>query len=500
MKIIFNHAINDWYWQIYDELKRKHELIIPDNYKTTNNQNSLTNLESLERSVKENNDCDFIFDFRGDLYHLIKWKQKKIDIPIVIFQTNAISRPYLGKLTAYAKVWYVEYHAKSLMERFNKENLIYEGMAANPYIFRPLEIEKVYDISFIGQHYGERGYWLNLIKNFSKKKKLKNNFPIAHGVKMYLSFNEINEKYYQSKINLSFAPKEPPGKIVNLRTFEICMSGNFQLMQYTPCVEEYFEIDKEIVCWKDRKDLFEKILYYLENEDERKKIAKNGYKRATKHHTWSIRFEKIQSILKKKDPFNLKKIIVKAEEILKRKDILKIQELYYTDTEYIELILKKLGFKKKDLKKKKKLKIREKERIFYYKPDLNDFYFIELYGKVMMVIKIIPSDSDFNLNEWSNLTEILYLTESLDYNSPQFGIITNGNEWIIKDFKYNKWLREIPSRKVIKSRLDFKNYFILRMLYYLDEYYTLYNLTKIIPKDWIRRLIKPLYKKLVRFF
>ena len=145
-------------------------------------------------------------------------------------------------------------------------------MAANPYIYRPLDIEKVYDISFIGQHYGERSYWLNLIRNFSEKKKLINNFPIAHGVKMYLSFNEINERYNQSRINLSFAPKESPGRIVNLRTFEICMSGNFQLMQYTPCVEEFFEIDKEIVCWKDRKDLFEKILYYLENEDERKKI------------------------------------------------------------------------------------------------------------------------------------------------------------------------------------------------------------------------------------
>ena len=118
------------------------------------------------------------------------------------------------------------------------------------------------------------------------------------------------------------------------------------------------------MCWKDRKDLFEKILYYLENEDERKKIAKNGYKRATKHHTWSIRFEKIQSILKKKDPLNLKKIIVKAEEILKRRDILKIQELYYTDTEYIELILKKLGFKKKDLKKKKNLKLEKKKEFF----------------------------------------------------------------------------------------------------------------------------------------
>jgi len=79
-------------------LNKNYEVIIPDNYKASQNHDISVNLECLERCVKENSDCDFIFDFRGDLYDLIKWKQKKLDIPLVIFFTNAINRPFLGKL------------------------------------------------------------------------------------------------------------------------------------------------------------------------------------------------------------------------------------------------------------------------------------------------------------------------------------------------------------------------------------------------------------------
>jgi len=71
-------------------------------------------------------------------------------------------------------------------------------------------------------------------------------------------------------------------------------------MQYTPCVEEYFDIDNEIVCWKNKQDLFEKILYYMENEDEREKIAFKGHERAINNHTWTKRFEKIYLFLKEK--------------------------------------------------------------------------------------------------------------------------------------------------------------------------------------------------------
>ena len=300
MKIIFNHHIRNWYSQIYDELSRNHQVIIPDVYNKKDFYENSQILDSLEETLKDNNDCNFIFDFKVDLVELIRWKNCNINKPIVIFAVNAIMRPYLAKMSAFADIWYVERYARPTLEKYNRKNLIYRGLAANPFILYPLNLEKVYDISFIGRHYGERAYWLNIIQKFVKKTNLNCILPLGHGEKMHLDQKTINQIYNQSKINLSFAPKEPPGRIVNLRTFEICMSGNFQLMQYTPIIEDFFEIDEEIVCWETKNELFDKILYYIENSEEREKIAENGYKRAANDHTWTKRFEDINSYLKLK--------------------------------------------------------------------------------------------------------------------------------------------------------------------------------------------------------
>ena len=151
-----------------------------------------------------------------DITQLIRWKNRRINVPIVIFAVNAIMRPYVAKMSIFSNIWYVEQYAKPLMETFNKRNLIFDGMAANPFIFYPKELNKINDIGFIGRQYGERGYWLNSLKNYAKEKNLICNFPLAHGKKMFLSQSKINDLFNQTKINISFAPKEPPGRIVNL--------------------------------------------------------------------------------------------------------------------------------------------------------------------------------------------------------------------------------------------------------------------------------------------
>ena len=506
MKVIFNHNL-DWFWQINDEWNRNHELIIPDNYKRENTkQKNLVDLNALENCIKENKNCDFIFGFRGDLYDLIRWKQRKINIPIIIFATNAIERSYNAKRSVFSKIWYVERYAKPLMEKYNKENLIYEGMAANQYVFFPMKIKKLNDIGFFGQHYGERGYWLNKIKEFCLKKKKKYNLPLGHGAFLPWSFKDINEFYNQTKINLSFAPKEPPGRIVNLRTFEICMSGNFQLMQYTPCVEEYFEIDEEIVCWRNKKELFEKIIYYLENKDEREKIAKKGYKRAIENHTWSKRIETIENILKKKRKLDITKLIIKIDKFLEKDELVRLHKLQLNNSNQISFkilksVLIKRGYKlNKDLKSKTSIKINLRDRSFYYKPNLKNFSFIEFYGKIMMVVKIKSSNSEIIWDDWEDLKKILYLSENIDLSLPQYGVLTNGFKWLIHDFKNKKWLKSIPNRKTLKANLNLKSYFFLKIINRIKNYYDLFNLKKILQQLKIRNYLKQLYIKVVYMF
>ncbi|GAH06339.1 unnamed protein product, partial [marine sediment metagenome] len=104
----------------------------------------------------------------------------------------------------------------------------------------------------------------------------------------------------------------------------------------------------------------------------------------------------------------------------------------------------------------------------------------------MSVIKKIPINSEINLNDWDDLKKILFLTENLDYSVPQFGILTNGYDWIIKDFKNNKWLKEIPSKKVIKYRSNFIFYVVFRILKafnYFYSYFSSYLFTKLISNN-----------------
>ncbi|MFW9973616.1 MAG: hypothetical protein ACFFDF_25775, partial [Candidatus Odinarchaeota archaeon] len=94
MKIIFNSRIADWYGQIYDELSRNHELILPDNYKDISDKNSPINLDTLEKCINENKDFDLIYDFRSNIPSIVEWIEKrKMDVPIFKCAVNAINRP-----------------------------------------------------------------------------------------------------------------------------------------------------------------------------------------------------------------------------------------------------------------------------------------------------------------------------------------------------------------------------------------------------------------------
>lgn len=75
----------------------------------------------------------------------------------------------------------------------------------------------------------------------------------------------------------------------NVRTFEICGAGGFQLVDWRPGLEQLFEIGKELVSFDDLIDLKTKIDYFLQAPDERRVIAEAGLLRACREHTYGHR-------------------------------------------------------------------------------------------------------------------------------------------------------------------------------------------------------------------
>lgn len=103
---------------------------------------------------------------------------------------------------------------------------------------------------------------------------------------------EVNRVYNSTKICLNIHHRQSK-EGVNPRNFEILGAGGFQLTDYKKILEELFDIGREIECYKNENDLISKIEYYLENEDERKKIAQRGNEKVMKKHTYKNRAETI---------------------------------------------------------------------------------------------------------------------------------------------------------------------------------------------------------------
>lgn len=82
---------------------------------------------------------------------------------------------------------------------------------------------------------------------------------------------------------------------VNLRIFEALAAGCFLLTDYCEEVGELFRAGEEIEVFRSAAELKEKVRYYLENESERERIARNGHARFLSAHTWSSRVDQIRS-------------------------------------------------------------------------------------------------------------------------------------------------------------------------------------------------------------
>ena len=75
------------------------------------------------------------------------------------------------------------------------------------------------------------------------------------------------------------------------------MSGGLYLTEYHPELEKFYELEKEIVTYKDFDELVEKIHHLLSNPEKAEVIRVEGRQRALNEHTWEMRFEKIFKLM-----------------------------------------------------------------------------------------------------------------------------------------------------------------------------------------------------------
>lgn len=102
--------------------------------------------------------------------------------------------------------------------------------------------------------------------------------------------------FRHSRINLNITLRSIQNGIP-LRAMDIMGAGGFLLTNHQNDFAMHFEEGKDYVCYECLEDMMQKIDYYLEHEEERQSIAKNGHAKIMAEHSYEQRFQEMLSVL-----------------------------------------------------------------------------------------------------------------------------------------------------------------------------------------------------------
>ncbi len=112
----------------------------------------------------------------------------------------------------------------------------------------------------------------------------------------YPERKEFAKVIAQSKVNLIFQSRMEHG-IVPLKLLETMAAGGFVITRITRGIAELFEHEKDLAMFDHRQGIEDTVKYYLEHEEERKKIAEAGRKLVLAEHTYDIRMAQMMEVL-----------------------------------------------------------------------------------------------------------------------------------------------------------------------------------------------------------
>lgn len=160
-------------------------------------------------------------------------------------------------------------------------------------LFSP--IEKDIEYCFLGQISSYRNTRKEFI-DFLKRQNL-GGYLSTQDRNQQMSHEEMGQILGRSKIGINFAFSVGMNQLKG-RVFEILFSGAMLLESENEQTASLFENGKDYISFTTKEDMVEKIKFYLANNQERDRIAKNGRNTAIEKYTGTIFW---QTIFKKLD-------------------------------------------------------------------------------------------------------------------------------------------------------------------------------------------------------
>jgi spore maturation protein CgeB len=233
---------------------------------------------------------------------------------------------YTDVTTLYAQyydfIFTNELSCVSLYQTLGCPQVHYLPFAANTNIFYPNHVDTTYlrDICFIGTAWNNRisffdsvakylanmniiiiGPLWNKLMNYSllSNKIIPTGIPCTttanyfNGAKIVINLHRSHDDETLFKKNT----RNLDAYSINPRTFEISACGAFQLTDVRQDLNSYYTPGYDIATYASPNEFIEKIIYYLQHEDERYEIAFRGFQKTMREHTFRTRMVKMLKII-----------------------------------------------------------------------------------------------------------------------------------------------------------------------------------------------------------
>lgn len=221
-----------------------------------------------------------------------KLKEEKI-ISVGLSLSDPDVYPYNGAIYA-DKFQYFYTNSKYSFEKqydHSKVNINIMPFAASvKHHFYMPEVKKEYDLVVVGHAREDRLSAIDRLSRFCKVgtygKGWKKSLGVVNGQKHVEAINS-------GKMYLSFARTVAGFDNVKVGLFEAMACNQVVITSYMEELQAYFDIGKEIICYRDEDELVELVKYYTEHEEEREKVRQLGYRRFLQEHTYVKRWNDI---------------------------------------------------------------------------------------------------------------------------------------------------------------------------------------------------------------
>jgi len=170
-------------------------------------------------------------------------------------------------------------------------------LGCDPEIHKKLDLPKRYDIGFVGTE-GKKSLRKTLLRELGKR------YPRSFLGKT--PFTEMSQIYSASKIGFNYSIRND----INMRMFEVMSCGALLITNRIKGngFSDLFENGKHLLTYRNQRELFRLIDYYLTHDGEREEIARNGHQLVTREHTYEIRLADMLDYIKEKLANNYPKL------------------------------------------------------------------------------------------------------------------------------------------------------------------------------------------------